>query len=227
MRLNIETILKMKGGFLADYIPYIQQKGYEEDFELLEDKCVRIIGSHIFVADSLQNLNKEGMRISLGELVPLSDFNQRSVAYHNVSTIVYEEFINKGRKLFNEFNAMLLQFDTIIRERKDCKIILTANNITNHHPLFTTLGIDKVREGYTTINHNQFKRLLILNYPANKVLAQSREENIVGWLGGLNNYNQMANENKNYDNVNNITSFDTSQMVPYCGIISKDIKLFV
>ena len=80
-----------------------------------------------------------------GYAIPLSTWqSEKSNAYPNVTTIIFDEFIRQKDKsgyLPNEVEAFLNLVDTVIRTRDNVRIILLSNATTVVNPYFLYFGI--------------------------------------------------------------------------------------
>ena len=213
MRLSERVINKIKPNFFGDFLKLVKKapnSKYKELKELLKDKELIINGDYIFV-----KIGKK--KINIGEFMALSSYTQRSLGCYNIHNVHYDEFVNEGRKYFDEFAALQYLIDTT-RQKAGSRVILSANNITNNHPLFSVLNIVKVEEGYTKINQDENRWILILRYPENKKLSKKRSKTLTGFLGSLNTYNEMANSNETFDDYEGIGEVNWKYISPYFSL---------
>ena len=232
MRLNDTTIQKVKESFLSDFIRLVKTSP-DKEYKLLREKLLKgkvigVRGNHICIADNIKDLNKKDLRISIGQLLPLSDFTQRSIPFTDIYNIHYDEFINEGRVMFDEFKALQYILDSVARENEHCRVILSANAITYNHPLLQALGIVKLKENsYTFINEDHHKWILILNYPPSEKLIKDRKKTIGGFLGSLNDYNEMANENSSRDDYEAISNINWKYAEPFYALSTGKSVLYL
>lgn len=237
MRLNQDTIQEIKPTFLAGIPTWIQDvtlgnietiKKNQKLAKVLEKHYLEVVGNQIY---AISKENKEE-RISIGEFVAMSKFTQRSVQYENVYNVHYDEFINTGRKMFDEYTAMLLILDTFRLTDKagKCKIYLSANAIKRSHPLLVRLGITELKEGYTFVHQDNYRRVLFLRYPENKELMKLRKKSIVHFLGSLGDgaYNKMAEGNDFWlDDITNVGDVDWRYQKPWLKVLYKKIEFYL
>ncbi len=211
MRLSAENIKQIKTNFFAHFFGFMSE--HKDSSEIFEGLFIRIVGSQIYVSKKEDAVVSD--MINIGEFVALSTFHQRSRNFPNGYNVHFDEFINEGKKMFDELEAQQLLFDSIIRNNKDAQIFLTANNITSNHPLLSALDVMRLNNGYIFINENEKKRILILKLPKNKLLAEVREDNVVGFLGKITGYNSFANDNKSKnDDITNIQNINKNHLEP-------------
>lgn len=71
----------------------------------------------------------------------------KSSAFPNIKTILFDEFMTRGRYLTNEFILFQNLLSTIIRRRNDVKIFMCANTVNKFGcPYFNEMGLHRVKE---------------------------------------------------------------------------------
>lgn len=77
----------------------------------------------------------------------LSDMeHDKSTAYPNVDTIVFDEFLTRQYYLPDEFVTFMNVLSTIIRQRDDVKIFMLGNTVNQYCPYFREMGITHIKE---------------------------------------------------------------------------------
>lgn len=75
----------------------------------------------------------------------LSDVeHDKSTAYPNITTIVFDEFLTRGAYLQDEFIIFMNTLSTIIRDRNDVKIFMLGNTVNKYSPYFKELGLSHI-----------------------------------------------------------------------------------
>ena len=70
--------------------------------------------------------------------------HNKSIAYPNVTVIMYEEFLSRKIRLTDEFDLFLSTVSTVIRHRKDAKVYLMGNTVTSRSVYFENLNIRNI-----------------------------------------------------------------------------------
>ena len=137
-----------------------------------------------------------------GHFVALSvSSNEKSVPYPNVDKIIFDEFmIEKGniRYLPTEVHTFLNLFDTVNRNRWDCRALLIGNNMSVVNPYFEYFDIH-IPAG-TTFWCNES---IAIEYTMNEAFANQRLETPFGRLIAGTEYGNFALENKPLNNNQN------------------------
>lgn len=71
--------------------------------------------------------------------------HDKSTAYPQITTILFDEFITRGYYLPNEFIKFMNVLSTIIRLRDDVRIFMCGNSIDKYSPYFAEMGLNKVK----------------------------------------------------------------------------------
>lgn len=75
----------------------------------------------------------------------LSDMeHDKSTAYPNVTTIVFDEFLTRQYYLQNEFVLFMNTLSTIIRHRNNVQIFMLGNTVNKYCPYFKEMGLKHV-----------------------------------------------------------------------------------
>lgn len=130
-----------------------------------------------------------------GWAIPLSTWqSEKSNAYPNVSTIVFDEFIrekdNSGY-IPNEVEALLNLMDTVFRGRENVRCIGLSNSVSVVNPYF--LYFDLVPN--TERRYNAYKEILI-EIPESFDFADERRKTKFGSLIDGTEYGEMSLDNK-------------------------------
>lgn len=71
----------------------------------------------------------------------------KSGSFPNITTILFDEFMTRGRYLINEFILFQNLLSTIIRQRDNVKIFMCANTVNKYAcPYFTEMGLHRVKD---------------------------------------------------------------------------------
>lgn len=137
-----------------------------------------------------------------GHFVALSvSANKKSVPFPNVDKIIFDEFmIEKGniRYLPNEVETFLAFFDTVVRNRSDCRALLIGNNMSVVNPYFDYFKIN-IPFGCTFYCTDT----IAIEYTMNEGFANERLKTPFGQLIKDTNYGNFSLENKSLrDNQN-------------------------
>ncbi len=81
----------------------------------------------------------------LGYTFALSDNeHNKSVAYPEVATIIFDEFLTNKLYLHDEFVLFMNTLSTIIRNRDNVKIFMLGNTVNKYCPYFKEMGLDNI-----------------------------------------------------------------------------------
>lgn len=69
----------------------------------------------------------------------------KSTSYPDITTICFDEFLERETYLRDEFVSFISIVSTIVRYRNDVKIFMLGNTVNQHCPYFTEMGISDVR----------------------------------------------------------------------------------
>lgn len=91
-----------------------------------------------------------------GYAIPLSLSNKlKSVPFHRVKTIVFEEFLSDGNYLSNEPFKLMEFLETVIRLRDDVRLIMLSNGMSRSNPYFLTWNLPYPNIGQR-VRHGEF-----------------------------------------------------------------------
>lgn len=130
-----------------------------------------------------------------GWALPLSAWqSEKSTAYPNVSTIIYDEFIrekdNSGY-LPNEVNALLNLMDTVFRDRDNVRTICLSNAVSVVNPYFLYFNL----QPDITRRFNAYESLLV-EIPESKDFSEKRKTTRFGKLINGTDYGDMSLDNQ-------------------------------
>lgn len=132
---------------------------------------------------------------TFGYAIPLSTWQtEKSNAYPNVTTIIFDEFIREKDKsdyLPNEVEALLNLMDTVFRNRDNVRCICLSNAVTIVNPYF--LYFDLVPD--VSKRFNAYRDILI-EIPDSKDFANERRKTRFGMLIDGTDYADMSLDNK-------------------------------
>lgn len=72
--------------------------------------------------------------------------HDKSTAYPDVTTVVFDEFISRIGYIPNEFVLFMNVLSTIIRQRDDVKIYMLGNTVNKYCPYFAEMGLGHIEE---------------------------------------------------------------------------------
>lgn len=132
-----------------------------------------------------------------GYLIPLSVSQKfKSTAYPYVTTILFDEFIiDKGhlRYLNNEVEVFLDLFETIARQRENCKAYFLANNISIINPYFTYFNcVPKKNQRFTVAQNGE----VVVEMFTDEQFIEAKKRTRFGTLINGTKYGDYAIENK-------------------------------
>lgn len=148
------------------------------------DHEFKVKGRNLYIDDKL-----------FGWAIPLSAWqSEKSNAYPNVGTIIFDEFIrekdNSGY-LPNEVEALLNLMDTVFRTREDVRCICLSNSVSVVNPYFLYFdlmpNVDK--------RFNAYKSILI-EVPNSIDFADERRKTKFGELIDSTDYGRMSLDNE-------------------------------
>lgn len=72
--------------------------------------------------------------------------HDKSTAYPNVTTILFDEFLSRKGYLNDEFIEFMNVISTIIRHRNDVKVFMCGNTVNKFSPYFNEMGLYNVKK---------------------------------------------------------------------------------
>lgn len=173
LRRNKSDLKKIKN-FFDD----LKSEGFLEGVE------TKVLGRELYVNKKL-----------CGWAIPLTSWqSEKSTAYPNVKTIIYDEFLlEKSNVTYipNEVESFLNLLDTVIRTRDDVRVFCLSNSTTIVNPYY--LYFNLVPD--TNKRFNKFENIVI-EIPENKDFAHEREKTAFGRLIRSTDYANMSIDNK-------------------------------
>jgi len=130
-----------------------------------------------------------------GWAIPLSSWqSEKSNAYPNVTTIIYDEFIrekdNSGY-IPNEVPALLNLMDTVFRDRENVRCICLSNAVTIVNPYFLYFGaVPDVNKRFNAYES------LVIEIPDSKDFSDERKKTKFGKLIVGTEYGDMSLDNE-------------------------------
>lgn len=138
----------------------------------------------------------------------------KSVAYPNVTTIMFDEFIvDKSvsmRYIPNEVDVALDFYETVARTRNNVRMYFLANNITKVNPYFTYFNA-KINEGerFTLLRDGE----MVIEYNTDDAFIEMKKQTKFGKLIRNTKYSDYAIENKSLRDSN---TFVEQMSLKYC-----------
>jgi len=130
-----------------------------------------------------------------GWAIPLSAWqSEKSNAYPNVTTIIFDEFIREKDKsgyLPNEVEALLNLMDTVFRTRENVRCVCLSNSVSVVNPYF--LYFDLVPD--TDKRYNAYETILV-EIPESRDFSEERRKTRFGKLIDGTNYGEMSLDNQ-------------------------------
>jgi hypothetical protein len=129
-----------------------------------------------------------------GWAIPLSSWqSEKSNAYPNVSTIIFDEFLrekdNSGY-MPNEVSALLNLMDTVFRDRENCRCVALSNAVSVVNPYF--LYFNLIPNINKRFNANES---ILIEIPDSKDFSEERRKTRFGKLIDGTNYGEMSLDN--------------------------------
>lgn len=84
----------------------------------------------------------------------------KSMSFPAIYTIIFDEFLTRGRYIDGEFMMFMSIVSTIVRRRDDIKIFLLGNTVNQYCPYFLDMGIKDVK----TMNPGEIRLYKYGNY---------------------------------------------------------------
>lgn len=152
--------------------------------EAFPDHELKVKGKQFFIDGKLA-----------GWAIPLSSWqSEKSNAYPNVSTIIYDEFIrekdNSGY-IPNEPSALLNLMDTVFRTRQNVRCICLSNAVSIVNPFFLYFGlVPNVKKRYNAYHS------IVVEIPDSKDFSNARRQTKFGELIDGTEYGDMSLDNE-------------------------------
>jgi hypothetical protein len=129
-----------------------------------------------------------------GWAIPLSSWqSEKSNAYPNVSTIIFDEFLrekdNSGY-MPNEVSALLNLMDTVFRDRENCRCVALSNAVSVVNPYF--LYFNLIPNINKRFNANES---ILIETPDSKDFSEERRKTRFGKLIDGTDYGEMSLDN--------------------------------
>lgn len=70
----------------------------------------------------------------------------KSISYPNITTIVFDEFLSRRAYIPNEFLLFTNLLSTIIRNRRNVKVIMLGNTVNKYSPYFQEMGLTHINQ---------------------------------------------------------------------------------
>ena len=127
----------------------------------------------------------------------------KSVAYPNVTTIMFDEFLvdrSAGmRYITNEVDVALDFYETVARTRNNVRMFFLGNNISRVNPYFTYFNV-KVNDGerFTLARDGE----MVIEYSTNDAFIEMKKETKFGKLIRNTKYSDYAIDNKSLRDSN-------------------------
>jgi len=157
---------------------------FDDIREEFPDHEFKVKGRQLFIDDKL-----------FGWAIPLSAWqSEKSNAYPNVGTIIFDEFIrekdNSGY-LPNEVEALLNLMDTVFRTREDVRCICLSNAVSVVNPYFLYFNlVPDIKKRY-----NAYESILV-EIPNSVDFSDQRRKTKFGELISSTDYGKMSLDNE-------------------------------
>ena len=109
--------------------------------------CISVHRRCVYFSNYDQDTGKTKHIEKIGYVVSLStEQHLSSASFLDVNSIVFEEFMERGRYLDggNEPNRLMIFYNTVDRNRGECKLWLVGNTITKVSPYLKEWGIQSI-----------------------------------------------------------------------------------
>lgn len=70
----------------------------------------------------------------------------KSISFPKITTVIFDEFLSRGGYLPNEFLLFTNTLSTIIRLRKNVKILMLGNTVNKYCPYFGEMGLTHIKD---------------------------------------------------------------------------------
>lgn len=134
----------------------------------------------------------EYKRYLIGKFIALSTSqNLKSSIYHNVSLIIYDEYISLKTYLKNELTLWKDLLESVLRMRENWQIFMISNAMTTQSPYYDFYGIkfDGTKE-FTT------SEFAVLQYCDSKAYREAKKNTTLGKLFAKDEYGKHSIENE-------------------------------
>lgn len=130
-----------------------------------------------------------------GWAIPLSGWqSEKSNAYPNVSTIIFDEFIREkdhSGYLPNEVDALLNLMDTVFRNRDNVRCVCLSNAVSVVNPYFLYFNLTpNIEKRFNAYEH------VLIEIPESKDFSEERKKTKFGALINGTDYGAMSLENE-------------------------------
>ena len=72
--------------------------------------------------------------------------HHKSTSYPGVTTVIFDEFLSRQGYIANEFILFMNTLSTIIRDRKNVKILMLGNTVNKYCPYFKEMGLTHIKD---------------------------------------------------------------------------------
>ena len=166
--------------------------------------------------------------------------HDKSTAYPNVTTILFDEFLSRKSYLPDEFVLFMNTLSTIIRERDNVKIYMMANTVSKESPYFKEMGlkhIDTMKQGTVSVyNYGDSELKVAIEYCENYKRNRKKSDKyfafdndklkmITGGAWEVGVYNRLPIKYKPKDIIF-IYFIKWENKIIQCEIVEKDNNLF-
>ncbi len=138
--------------------------------------------------------DEDKKKVVICTFIPLTgQGNYKSVSFHNVSTIVYDEFLHFSFYGKYEITQLKELLSTVQRDRLNVKLFMLSNNVSKDNPYFEELGINKLNQGITVTQNYAIEIC-----DAHTVMLAERYKQTIAFKFGKpgNEYNKYSMEGK-------------------------------
>ncbi len=141
----------------------------------------------------LDNSKVKVKDVIIGYFIPLTtQQNFKSVSYHNVATVIFDEFLTFEGYLSNELFRFQELMSTIERDRENFKLFLISNNVSIDNIYFNALKIDISKiEPMIPTNFDGIGCVEICDTKSLK-LAKAYKKTLSNWFGSKTGYNEYS-----------------------------------
>lgn len=123
------------------------QNGVIERMSNSQFSLVNYAQSRFYPANIGENEKIESSAQPMGFAFDLNSTEHiKSLSFPNVTTIIFDEFLSRIGYLTNEFVLFMNTLSTIIRDRKNVKIIMIGNTVNKYSPYFQEMGLSHIKD---------------------------------------------------------------------------------
>lgn len=186
-------------GIKARKVSFVVLARYKEDIIAMKDSWWQIVEHlfpeyHFLTSARIIYAYNEKEKFPIGEFIALNQYvRAKKTPRPYVKLIWFDECLNEEMDyLANEIDAFISICDSVIRNRDDCRVVLTSNTISMLNPYFEYFGITALNSQFTKGKHDSVVEYVAPNDP----FIEYRKQTTFGQTIKDTSYGQFAIEGK-------------------------------